>query len=362
MPDQLPSGRWRGRVRHPQTGEQVNVHKILGGERSFATCGDALAAEQEASTLLREKATIGVTLREFWQTWTTDLLWLRPAESSNIHNKERTAGFVKAYGDRPIRGIGDDVVAEWLKGGRRNGTVPALRALFNDAMKAQAGRLVSRNPFAGLGLKQSKGRANIQPPSEVEAQTLISLADELTTPAFAAYLHFAIFEGTRPGEGDALRWTKLDLQASTVLIDEQWNVKAGKFTTPKHGVIRTIAMTDPARERLLTLPRDSEFVFTTTRGTHFTPSARTHHWNRVRAAAGLGNEDLYTCTRHYFAWYAWNVLRLTPEDIADHLGHQDGGELVRKLYGHFDSHRSRDRVREAFAAAPTAPTPLRRVA
>jgi hypothetical protein len=84
-------------------------------------------------------------------------------------------------------------------------------------------------------------------------------------------------------------------------------------------------------------------------------------WNRVRAAAGLGNTDLYTCTRHYFAWYAWNVLRLEPEVIADHFGHQDGGELVRKLYGHFDSSLSRARVCKAFAAAPAEVVSLRRI-
>jgi hypothetical protein len=38
--------------------------------------------------------------------------------------------------------IGDEHVAAWLKGGRNVGTVPALRAFFNDAMSAPAGRLV----------------------------------------------------------------------------------------------------------------------------------------------------------------------------------------------------------------------------
>jgi hypothetical protein len=37
-----------------------------------------------------------------------------------------------------------------------------------------------------------------------------------------------------------------------------------------------------------------------------------------------------------------------------------GGELVRKLYGHFDSKLSRARIRKAFAEKPAAPTPLRR--
>src|SRR4051794_37366328 len=142
MPDQLPSGRWRGRVRHPQTGKQVNVYAVLGAERTFSTHAAALAAEQQASHLLRDKAKLGVTVREWWETWTTDALWLRPAESTNMHNKERTAKFVDRYRDRAIRTVGDDVVAQWLAGGKNKGTVPALRAFFNDAMTAQAGRLV----------------------------------------------------------------------------------------------------------------------------------------------------------------------------------------------------------------------------
>jgi hypothetical protein len=138
----------------------------------------------------------------------------------------------------------------------------------------------------------------------------------------------------------------------------QWSAKVRKFTQPKHGFIRTIALTDPARERLLSLPRECEFAFATFRGTHYTPSSRSYHWNRVRCAAGLGNVDLYTATRHYFGWYAWNVLELDPRDVALHFGNRDGGELVRKLYGHPDAARARDRVREAFKQAPAPPLPL----
>jgi hypothetical protein len=52
------------------------------------------------------------------------------------------------------------------------------------------------------------------------------------------------------------------------------------------------------------------------------------------------------------------VLGLDARDIALHFGHQDGGELVRKLYGHPDAALARERVREAFRQAPPAPVPL----
>jgi hypothetical protein len=44
--------------------------------------------------------------------------------------------------------------------------------------------------------------------------------------------------------------------------------------------------------------------------------------------------------------------------IAIQFGHRDGGKLVRTNYGHSDAVIGRERVREAFRQAPTAPVPL----
>ena len=44
--------------------------------------------------------------------------------------------------------------------------------------------------------------------------------------------------------------------------------------------------------------------------------------------------------------------------LALHFGHRDGGELVRKLYGHSDAKLARERVREVFGRAPAAPMPI----
>ena len=168
MPSQLPSGRWRTRVRHPRTSRHLSARAVIGGPDSYATKQAAAAAEQEAKRVLHSSARTGVTVREFWQDWTSDPLWLRPAASTNLHNLERTRKFVAAHGDLPMRAIGDEHVAAWLRGGRNLGTVSALRAFFNDAMSAPAGRLVDRNPFARLGLRASRGRRDTQPPDQVE--------------------------------------------------------------------------------------------------------------------------------------------------------------------------------------------------
>jgi hypothetical protein len=83
------------------------------------------------------------------------------------------------------------------------------------------------------------------------------------------------------------------------------------------------------------------------RGNHYRPTSRIHHWNRVRAGAGLGNTSLYLATRRYWGWYALNVLELEPHVIAEQLGHHDGGRLVVQLYGHPDKARARRKIREA---------------
>jgi hypothetical protein len=47
------------------------------------------------------------------------------------------------------------------------------------------------------------------------------------------------------------------------------------------------------------------------------------------------------------------VLDLPPHVIALQLGHDDGGTLVRSLYGHPDAAIARERIREAFRETAT---------
>lgn len=355
----LPSGRYRAQVYDAATRKNVSVSKLLGGEGTFRTKAEAKRAREKARERLEANVGRGdaPTLAAFHERWTTDPLFARPKESTNIHNAERTRAFVALYGTVTLRDFGtargDAIVAEWLAGGRRTGTVAALRAMFNDAASAKAGRLLDRNPFAGLGLAKTKGNAGKLPPSQEEMESLIAHARELVPPSFAAYLEFACVSAARPGELDALRWSRIRWDDDEVDLVEQWSSKTRTFTEPKYGAY-TIALTNRARQVLLRMKRDitdSPFVFSTARGTHYTDSSRTHHWNRVRAAAGLGNTSLYLATRHYFGWYATNVLELPADVVAQQLGHKDGGKLVAQLYGHLEGKVARRRIRQAFDSA-----------
>jgi hypothetical protein len=53
----------------------------------------------------------------------------------------------------------------------------------------------------------------------------------------------------------------------------------------------------------------------------------------VRLLLGLPEITLYRATRHYFGWYALDVLELEPHVIAEQLGHCDEGGLVVRWTG-----------------------------
>jgi hypothetical protein len=62
--------------------------------------------------------------------------------------------------------------------------------------------------------------------------------------------------------------------------------------------------------------------------------------------------SLYLATRHFFGWYALNVLDLPPHVIALLLGHEDGGGPRARELRAPDAALARERVREAFRTTP----------
>lgn len=297
----MPSGRWRAQVYDPATGKNLSVSGILGGPGTFATKTEAKRARERARERLGSVRARDVTVREFWERWTTDPLFARPKESSDIRRREQTKGFVERYGDLPIAWVGDEVVAAWLAGGGRAGSVQGLSSMFNDAASVKAGRLVDRNPFQKLGISRGKGRRDQQPPTEQKMWEIIEHARNLVCPSFAAWLQVAAFTGLRLGELDALRWERVDFDRARIVVAEQFSAATRRFDTPKNHQRREAPLTAHARDALAGLPCESEFCFVSMRGEHWTPSSRAYHWKAVRAAAGWSG-SLYLATGHFAGW------------------------------------------------------------
>jgi integrase len=365
----LGPGRYRAQVY--QDGKNVSVGKILGAdtERFGAAPGSSVfpseAKARDARALARERlrtaVTRGPTVAEWAERWWNDPLfhtWKRGhvGESTLLWRRQVTQAFVGVYGSALLRDVDDDDVAEWLAGGKRNYTVPGLHKMFADAASKKAGRLISENPWHGLELPEARGNKDKDPPKEEQVWAMVRYARRRTSPSFAAWLQFAAFTGMRPGEIDALRWDRIDFDRSRIAVVEQWSPKLGKFKLPKGEKKREAILTPPAREAVLGLARESEFVFTTLRGSHFTPSARSSSWNKVREGTGWV-ESLYLATRHFAGWYMWNVLELDADDVATALGHVDA-ELIRSTYGHRDRDRALARAQAAYESVGNV-TPLR---
>jgi integrase len=327
---------------------------------TWATKREAKAAREDARRKLGGRVRQQVTVAEFAARWTSDPMFRRPKESTNVLNSLMVREFVRTYGTLPLSLVGDDVVAEWLAGGQHRGSVPSLRAMFNDARSAKAGRLVDANPFAELGLESGKGNADVDPPSPETVDEIVEAGARFAGPFFGAWLAVACATGMRPAELDALRWESVDFEAERISVVSQWSVRARAFTLPKNGKRRKAILTPDAREALVGLPRHpSGFCFVNSEGRHWTGWSREKPWAKVRAALGLPVEQtLYVCTRHYAGWWMVNVLGLSPEVVAIALGHEDGGDLVRKTYGHRDREQALDQALRAYKGNVT---PLRAV-
>jgi integrase len=350
----ITKGRYRAQVHVKGKG-----NKHVG---YYPTKREAEAAVHEArKTLHLRSDPTGPTVKEFAARWTTDPLFQRPKQSTNQVNAEKIKQFVRRYGDLPMRAVTDEVVAEYLAGGKRQHTVPGLRAMFGDARKPVAGRVTDENPFAQLGLRRSRGNKDLDVPGEDVIRRLVSVAGRVMEGgSLAAWLQVAAYTGMRPGELDALRWGSVDFERDEIRVVEQWSPHSRQIERPKNGKTRLAILTPPAREALLTLPRSGRvWVFQNPSGQHWTPTSRAYYWKAIRAAADYQG-TAYQCGRHFAGWYMTNVLELPAEDVAIALGHEDGGTLVRTLYGHRDRRLARDRVREAYKRE-TGVTPLRAV-
>jgi hypothetical protein len=92
----LPSGRWRAQVYDPATGKNLSVSGVLGGPGTFATKTEAKRARERARERLGAVCVRDVTVGDFWERWTTDPLFARPKESSDIRRRELTKSFAES--------------------------------------------------------------------------------------------------------------------------------------------------------------------------------------------------------------------------------------------------------------------------
>jgi integrase len=248
----------------------------------------------------------------------------------------------------------------------------AVRAMFNDAIQTGPPVWVGGpNPFSSLKVPEAEGRRgdNITVLDEAELALLVSTIHDVLGDYghhFGALVETLAWTGLRPGEAWALQvdahprvdnW--VDWQAGelhvTFQIDRFGKRRHTKWD--KKGKGRTVFLLPEARSALERAidGRPNGEVFYTTRGLAMSNGTAGYYWGKVRSAfwAKLPEErrsatsekqggpepgkiaidfDLYEM-RHFFGTTLAEMGMPAPE-IADQMGHKDGGALAMERYIH----------------------------
>ncbi len=351
--------RWEGRI---YLGRDENGRQRFHWVGRFATKRERDDAVAEARVQLKRGGSSALpTCEEYAERYLADYE-RRNRGSSHDTQTQRLSRFRADFADRaldlPRAELKDWINGEGLWAHRPpvpTDNVPAIVSLYNHAIDEDDLPL-QRNPARKLS-RRSKGRAEEPPPTEEEFQTLVDACSALGTyaPRMRALFLFATYTLMRPSELYALEWTDIDFEA--MRVGKLRRVYRGTVDQPKTGK-KTIALTPPARDAIIGLPRKSKLVFTSKRGRRLSQSGTWGYWAQVKARAGL-DFDFYHATKHYGVHYMWTKLGMSSRAIAAQAGWSTR-EVDRMLavYGHGDVGALQE-VDAAFESAEV--TPLRAV-
>lgn len=133
-----------------------------------------------------------------------------------------------------------------------------------------------------------------------------------------AFVRFLACSGLRRGGALGLTWDRVDFEQGRMRVMQ------------KGGTLKTCPLTPDAMDVLRV--RKNQGL---TRPFVFTPSELDKLKRKLQRFAKGFDLDLkyYHAFRHYFASRAL-IAGMSPKDVAELLGHSDGGVLVLKTYGH----------------------------
>lgn len=286
----------------------------------------------------------------------------RPKESTNQYNAERVAAFVEKYGARELPGVSPLEAQEWAN--EHPSTVNVIRAMLNDA---KALRVIEDNPFDVIRVDRGRGRRDITTLKLDELGRLIEIAQEVHGPygerLFGPLIGFFAWTGLRPGEMYALRPGDIDFTEREIHIERQWHSKLGRLEALKNGIARTVVLLDQADEYLQRVEMPAKGpIFTTVTGKQMTSRLQHSYWDeirrrftaelpadhwlprRIREQGNKASLDIYEL-RHFFGTELAHA-GCDSREIADQMGHLDGGKIANEFYIHLDEKRVRQSVRD----------------
>jgi integrase len=231
----------------------------------------------------------------------------------------------------------------------------ALRGVFRKALEDG---LIARNPMAKLDkIKERPApERKFLRPEELESlldEALARLPDGKSKyrngELLADFLRLLAYSGAREQEALALRWSHVDFERKQLTIGADGDTK----NSMARRVDFNAALAQQLAEMATRRDPETDFLFPSPQRGERDQAARSlrETLRMVRSAvgldrfmphrsagecglqsrAGVGFHDM----RHHFASMCV-MSRIPFRQIADWLGHQDGGVLVGKVYGHLD--------------------------
>ncbi len=352
-----------GAKRHVKPAEfEMNLRGLHGRKLERA----AQQLEQKALEAMEAPAAAVETCDSFAGRWADEFRGTaaKPrSESTRVHRHERVSKFADDFKGRTLDSIDHREAREW--GSKHPHRVPSVRAMYNDAINVG---IVTRNPFANLGLGNGTGRRDLLMLTRDEVHQLADLAVEVHGERIGtevrAMILWVAYTAMRTGEVFAAKWEQL--HRDTYDVRQQYNSRLRRETEPKHGSKGVIYVPDEALQAVSGKPRvvGDELMFRTRTGKQYRGTSWHYAWDPVRTtftnslppthdlrrrleADPEDRLDLYEL-RHFCASHLLNVLALEPWVIAKQLRHKDGGTLVVQLYGHGEQQVAIDRIRAAF--------------
>lgn len=319
---------------------------------TFETKAEAKTAE--AAATIKPHRSRPTTVAEWSAMWLSD--YLRPAAATRANYRYGAKRVVQDIGGLLLADV-DRPTARKHAANWPHSVTKIARAMFGDAMRDG---LIDFNPFTGLRIETPRGRKDIDALTEQQIHELAHLAEQHYGdeygPECAAIILTLGFVGLRPGELCSLRRSDVDLEQMTVTIRRSTGAD-GVEKAPKNGKPREVIIPAEALEALERVPARIDpdaRLFYTLHGKPFNKGNLNYWWRPLGATwAAAGNKPITLYHLRHAAASLMLDRGLQPWDVADQLGHSDGGRLVQTLYGHPSERASLERRRLAMGQRPT---------
>lgn len=254
-----------------------------------------------------------MTVREFVDRWPE--LYPRPSADTTRHNAQMVEPFARAYGRLLLTSVERRHAVEFAR--RHPSHARYARTLMRDAL---ADGLVERDPFQGVSLPRSRGRAEKEPLSVEQVFALVAASETWLAPMVAV----CAFSGLRLTEAASLEVRDVDRRA------EPWEARV---TGLKGSRGRTVAIPAfVARDALTEALGDrwGGLAFRSKTGRRLTRSTVCRGFKRARELVGLPDTDFHEL-RHFAA--SWMVDRgAQPVDLALQIHGHTNPDVVFGFY------------------------------